>query len=147
MNRRHFIATAATGLAATGIALAGTRPAVAFFHNKASGKVFTGLTPGVAIHGYDPVAYFTEGKPVLGSAAHSHEWNGVTWHFASAEHRDAFAAKPARPDRGHRLPLVVPGAERVCVEVDERLEPRPLIGLERVRAEQQPAGDHQRCGQ
>jgi len=51
---------------------------------------------GVAIQGYDPVAYFTEGAPLEGDPAIAHEWNGATWHFASAEHRDAFAAEPER---------------------------------------------------
>ncbi|QNI04826.1 YHS domain protein [Halomonas sp. SH5A2] len=49
---------------------------------------------GIAIRGYDPVAYFTADKPVAGSSAHAFEWNGVTWHFANAEHRERFAAKP-----------------------------------------------------
>lgn len=51
---------------------------------------------GVAIEGFDPVAYFEDGRPVQGSADHSVEWNGATWWFASAEHRDAFAAEPER---------------------------------------------------
>ncbi len=56
----------------------------------------TFLERGVAIRGYDPVAYFTEGRPVRGSAAFSHRWHGAAWHFASAAHRDAFAADPMR---------------------------------------------------
>ena len=51
---------------------------------------------GVAIEGVDPVAYFTEGKPVAGSKAHSLDWNGATWRFASAENLEAFRAEPAR---------------------------------------------------
>ena len=51
---------------------------------------------GVAIDGYDPVAYFTEGRPVEGDSAHTHSWQGATWRFASAEHRDRFAADPDR---------------------------------------------------
>ncbi len=54
------------------------------------------IDDGAAIKGYDPVAYFTDGKPVKGKAEFSHEWMGVSWRFASAEHRDAFAADPAR---------------------------------------------------
>jgi YHS domain-containing protein len=48
----------------------------------------------VAIDGYDPVAYFTDGKPSEGSDAFTHDWNGATWHFVSADNRDAFAEKP-----------------------------------------------------
>ena len=54
------------------------------------------LLGGVAIDGYDPVAYFTDGKPVEGSADYSFEWQGATWRFASAEHRDRFAGQPER---------------------------------------------------
>lgn len=49
----------------------------------------------VAINGYDPVAYFTEGRPVEGRRDLSHEWNGATWRFASEESRARFAADPA----------------------------------------------------
>ncbi len=49
---------------------------------------------GVAINGYDPVAYFTEGKPVEGSSDFTTEWMGATWHFSSAENRDMFVAAP-----------------------------------------------------
>lgn len=51
---------------------------------------------GLAIKGYDTVAYFTEGKPVRGSAAFTQSWNGATWRFASAANRDQFAADPAK---------------------------------------------------
>jgi len=51
---------------------------------------------GVAIRGYDPVAYFTDQKPVKGSEQFTHTWMGATWRFASAAHRDQFAADPAQ---------------------------------------------------
>jgi hypothetical protein len=51
---------------------------------------------GVAIQGYDVVAYFTDGKAVKGSPAIAAVANGVTWRFADAEHRDLFAAAPDR---------------------------------------------------
>ena len=56
-------------------------------------KTFYG---GVAIKGYDPVAYFTEGRPVKGSAEFAKEWLGASWRFANATHRDAFAANPEK---------------------------------------------------
>ncbi len=49
---------------------------------------------GIAIKGYDPVAYFTKGEPVKGSPEFQHEWNSAVWHFSSAEHRDMFKAGP-----------------------------------------------------
>ena len=51
---------------------------------------------GTAIDGTDPVAYFTESRPVKGSSDFAHEWNGATFHFASAENRDLFAASPEK---------------------------------------------------
>ena len=48
----------------------------------------------VAVHGYDVVSYFTDQKPVKGSAAFSQVWRGATWRFATAEHRDLFARSP-----------------------------------------------------
>lgn len=54
------------------------------------------LLGGVAIEGYDPVAYFTESRPVEGRKQWSHEWNGATWRFASAANRDLFAKEPER---------------------------------------------------
>jgi len=50
----------------------------------------------LAIKGYDPVAYFTDGKPVPGRAEFELEWDDRRWRFASAEHRDLFKASPVR---------------------------------------------------
>jgi YHS domain-containing protein len=51
---------------------------------------------GVAIKGYDTVAYHTEGRAVMGKDEFSYEWNGAKWIFASAANRDLFAANPKR---------------------------------------------------
>lgn len=50
----------------------------------------------VAIRGYDMVAYFTEGRPMQGKPEFAYSWQDAEWHFASAEHRDQFAADPER---------------------------------------------------
>ena len=49
-----------------------------------------------AIRGYDPVAYFTDGKPVEGKQEFAYEWKGAKWFFANAEHRDQFKASPEK---------------------------------------------------
>ena len=51
---------------------------------------------GNALHGYDAVAYFTVGKAVRGDPQLNHTWQGARWLFASASHRDQFAAEPER---------------------------------------------------
>ncbi|MGD9851977.1 MAG: YHS domain-containing (seleno)protein [Nitrospirales bacterium] len=54
----------------------------------------THSTPGIS--GYDPVAYFTEGKPVKGSGYHVAEYKGVTYVFASKDHKTTFEANPEK---------------------------------------------------
>lgn len=56
--------------------------------------VFVNSATGIAINGYDPVAYFTEAAPVQGSAEFTTRWRGAPWHFASAENRDLFLGDP-----------------------------------------------------
>jgi hypothetical protein len=48
----------------------------------------------VAIQGYDPVAYFTESRPVKGDPAIEQEWQGARWQFASVENRALFSNNP-----------------------------------------------------
>ncbi|MDR9827289.1 YHS domain-containing (seleno)protein [Vibrio sp. FNV 38] len=49
---------------------------------------------GKAIKGYDPVAYFTQGKPVKGRSDFQFEWNGADWSFSSQQNLDAFISNP-----------------------------------------------------
>jgi len=51
---------------------------------------------GVALHGYDAVAYFTQQKAVEGSDEFEYEWMDATWRFINAKNRDLFAATPAK---------------------------------------------------
>jgi YHS domain-containing protein len=50
----------------------------------------------VAIRGYDPVAYFTLGRPTPGSSAFKATYQGAEFHFATAANRATFLANPAR---------------------------------------------------
>jgi len=58
--------------------------------------VYTGLVKGVAVGGYDAVAYHTVGKAVVGNPAITLEHEGVAWRFASEANRELFRAEPAR---------------------------------------------------
>jgi YHS domain-containing protein len=51
---------------------------------------------GIALKGYDPVAYFTTGQPARGTDAFTDRWKGATYRFASAENRELFRADPER---------------------------------------------------
>lgn len=53
-------------------------------------------SPGVAIKGYDPVAYFVDGGPRKGKAQFTVEHKGVQWRFSSAENKAKFEADPAK---------------------------------------------------
>jgi YHS domain-containing protein len=51
---------------------------------------------GLAIDGYDPVAYFTLGEATPGSPRITAKHNGVTYHFVSDDHRQLFLEDPQR---------------------------------------------------
>ena len=83
LTRRSAILISAAGFAAL------VKPALA-----TTPRIFA--DKGIAIHGYDTVAYFTEGKPVKGSSEFSTQWQGATWLFSSAANRDLFKANPEK---------------------------------------------------
>lgn len=51
---------------------------------------------GIALKGYDPVAYFAAGKSTMGGADRTARTGGATYHFASAENHAQFIADPAK---------------------------------------------------
>ena len=83
-----------TLLAATAIAMAPAliAPPAAF----AEPPVYTGAFDNIAVQGYDPVAYFKEGKPVKGLKDFAVTHEGAEFRFASAANRDAFKKDPAK---------------------------------------------------
>jgi YHS domain-containing protein len=54
------------------------------------------LESGLALQGYDPVAYFTQNKAVKGTPANAYSHQGITYRFASAQHLEAFKANPGK---------------------------------------------------
>ena len=48
----------------------------------------------LSISGYDPVAYFTDGKPLQGKPEFEYLWHRLRWRFVSGEHRDLFTRDP-----------------------------------------------------
>ena len=53
-------------------------------------------TAGIAVKGYDVVAYQTLGKPVKGTANFKHSWAGSDWQFSSENHLALFKANPEK---------------------------------------------------
>ncbi|MCA9473233.1 MAG: YHS domain-containing protein [Nitrospirales bacterium] len=58
------------------------------------GQDFSKSTPGIS--GYDPVAYFTESKPVKGNGYHVADYQGVTYAFANEANKELFEANPEK---------------------------------------------------
>ena len=75
---------AAILISATAVAASDTKPAV----NKGAG--------GLAIRGYDPVAYLVSGAPARGNPKYDYRWNDAVWQFASAANRARFVKDPGR---------------------------------------------------
>jgi len=67
---------------------------VAAVSTPAFAKDYTHSTPGIS--GYDLVAYFTDGKPMRGSGYQVSVFEGVTYAFASEEHKEMFEANPEK---------------------------------------------------
>jgi YHS domain-containing protein len=80
-----------------------------------------GGSSGVAILGYDPVAYFTEGKPVKGDPKYMHEWMGAKWQFASPSHLALFRSEPEKyaPQYGGYCAYGVSQGHLVGIEPDK----------------------------
>ena len=51
---------------------------------------------GLALKGYDTVAYFTEGRPVKGKKAFEYNWQDAKWRFSTAKHLEMFKADPEK---------------------------------------------------
>ncbi|MEZ5856428.1 MAG: YHS domain-containing (seleno)protein [Hyphomicrobiaceae bacterium] len=91
LDRRFFLGLAAGSVVAIAHLGFASRPASA---QKA--KVYTGIVKGVAVGGYDPVAYFTEKRAVKGNPAVAFDYDGAKWFFASEANREAFKAAPEK---------------------------------------------------
>ena len=83
LSRRMLLSAAAAAPAAALF----TRPAMA-------AEPATFAVNGIAIRGADPVAFFTEGAPVIGKSDYALSWEGATWRFASAGHMELFMGNP-----------------------------------------------------
>ncbi|MRI34791.1 hypothetical protein EOPP23_17560 [Endozoicomonas sp. OPT23] len=51
---------------------------------------------GLALEGYDSVAYFRQGRAVMGAKQHSTHWKNADWYFSSAENLKRFQADPEK---------------------------------------------------
>src|SRR6266436_8856729 len=68
----------------------------AFAANLLAGELVNVDQNGVALQGYDPVTYFTDGRPAKGSQEFAASYNGAIYYFASAEHKAQFEKEPGK---------------------------------------------------
>ena len=61
-----------------------------------------------AIRGYDPVAYFKEGKPVMGSKQLSYQWKGANWYFVDTGGHNLLNMKALLPSLSDELVIPEP---------------------------------------
>jgi len=95
--RRRFRKSVATAhvLAALALGLGFLLASVPFVADAATTeRVVTDRNTGLAIYGVDPVAYFTDKKPIVGRAEFEFRFAGAIWRFANEGNRAAFVADP-----------------------------------------------------
>lgn len=68
----------------------------AAFSQEALRKKHFNLEDGIAIQGYDPVAYFTANKAIKGKKEFALYHQGATYYFSSASNKDLFKADPSK---------------------------------------------------
>ena len=94
--------------------------ALPLFAQTASKNLLNLDKTGVAIQGYDPVAFFTDSKPVKGDQKFLVKHDGAIYFFASKEHKDLFKANPAKytPEFGGYCAYGVSRNKLVEIDVD-----------------------------
>jgi hypothetical protein len=90
-RKRHARSCAST-LLALGFGFVSLFPPV--LHAATTERVVVDRHTGLAIYGVDPVAYFTDRKPVVGKPEFEHRHAGAIWRFDNEGNRAAFAADP-----------------------------------------------------
>ena len=89
LKRRDFVFSSIA--AASGVAGLSVVPGSA---QAGKAQIYTGFLSSAAVDGYDPVAYFTMGKPVKGEKKHAMKYKGAWWYFSSAENLQKFKTNP-----------------------------------------------------
>jgi YHS domain-containing protein len=87
LNKRTSIVFATVLALTAGLAVA---PAAA------AGPDVNATITGLALRGYDPVSYFTEGKPIQGDYRITARYNDATYRFASQEDKHLFETNPVK---------------------------------------------------
>jgi hypothetical protein len=125
-QKRKLRRACSAAVACLAAVLSGFAPAA---HAGLTQRIVVDWHSGLAIGGYDPVAYFTDGKPMAGSPDLELQYGGVVWRFCNVGNRAAFAGHPEiyMPQYGGYDPvsvahgLAVAGDPDLWAIVSERL--------------------------
>jgi len=82
------------GVAAFGLLLFALAPWSAAPRAATTERIVVDWHTGLAIGGFDPVAFYTDGKPMPGSPDFEFRYGGAVWRFCNSGNREAFAARP-----------------------------------------------------
>ncbi len=123
-KRKHRAGLALSVTIAAALALFGAAARASL-----TARIVVNWHTGLAIDGYDPVAFFTDGAPLPGTSAFELRYAGVVWRFRNSGNRAAFAERPDvyMPRYGGYDPVAVArgvavaGAPNVWVIVGQRL--------------------------
>jgi hypothetical protein len=128
-RKSHWLKAVAAAILAAGLILLGLGLAPPPSRAATTERVVANRHTGLAIHGFDPVAYFVDGAPSLGRAGLEYRFAGVSWRFRNEGNRAAFAADPRvyMPRFGGHDPVAAgrgagtPGHPGLWVIVENRL--------------------------
>ena len=123
--RKVAVRRAASGATLVALAFASALPLIA----STTEHIVVDRNSGLAIHGFDPIAYFTDGAPMLGKGEFEHRHAGAVWRFRNSGNLSAFAADPEvyMPRFGGYDPVGVgrgvpaAGDPRIWTVVEQRL--------------------------
>ena len=119
MLDRAFLTSrrASLGYLAVGLVVAGAA-GILIFPTSRESPAYNIDDDDIAIHGYDPIAYFTEGRPIKGKSEFEYAWQDARWHFSSAGNRDLFKANPVRysPQYGGYCALGISAGEYADID-------------------------------
>ena len=119
VSRRHFIA--ATSLISLSTLMTLASPNIALAYDEQSKAAVNVDAKGVAMRGYDPVSYFSQGGPSKGDARFTAALEGATYWFANASNRDTFKSSPAK------YAPVFGGFCAMGVAMEKKLDGDPLL--------------------
>src|SRR5262249_35406866 len=128
-RNRHRLQPFLLAILASAAAVAAAVTAASVVSAAPTGQIVGDRRSGLAIHGFDPVAYFTDDSALLGRKELELSYAGAVWRFRNAGNRAAFMQRPDvyMPQFGGYDPILLarqvatPGHPQFWLIVEDRL--------------------------